>query len=200
MTALLKGPRGFARTQSLSRDLVGFVTGYAIMVLVVAIVRPRQVLSFHLPKLPLLLLSPFVGIACILAEYLVGMLTSFLRTKKLVTSIAIHSIYSSVSRVDFKDIASVLAMVVGEELILRQLLYNLLAADFILALWAVISVCTLAYAVNHLAFGIESVIAKLPSGLLYVLLFYMSGLSILVVIVAHVTQNVTLLLLARKRS
>jgi membrane protease YdiL (CAAX protease family) len=200
VTVLIRGPRGFGRSQSLSGDLVGFVLGYAVFLGVVALVRPRQVLAFNLPAfLPLLLLAPFVGLACILLEYLVGILLLFLRTGKLVTRVTVHSSYSTVSRIAIADILSILALVIGEELILRQLLYNLLATDFAMALWIVILLCTVAYAMNHLAFGIASVISKLPSGLLYVLLFYLSGLSIGVVIVAHATQNLTLLALSRKR-
>jgi len=200
VTVLIKGPRGFGQSQSLSRNLAGFVIGYAILLVVVALVRPQQVLAFNLPTfLPLLLLAPFVGIACILLEYLVGILLLFLRTRKLVTSVAVHSSYSAVSRIAIKDILSILALVIGEELILRQLLYNLLATELLMALWIVILLCTVVYAINHLIFGIASVISKLPSGLLYVLLFYASGLSIGVVIVAHATQNLTLLALSRKR-
>ena len=197
---LLKGPRGFGQSQSLSRNLVGFVMGYAVILVVVALVRPQQVLAFNLPTFrPLLLLAPLVGIACILLEYLVGILLLFLRTRKLVTRVAVHSSYSAVSRIAITDILSILALVIGEELILRQLLYNLLATDLAVALWIVILLCTVAYAMNHLGFGIASVISKLPSGLLYVLLFYVSGLSIGVVMVAHATQNLTLLALSRKR-
>ena len=200
VTVLIKDPRGFRQSQSLSRNLAGFVIGYAILLVVVALVRPQQVLAFNLPTfLPLLLLAPFVGIACILLEYLVGILLLFLRTRKLVTSVAVHSSYSAVSRIAIKDILSILALVIGEELILRQLLYNLLATELLMALWIVILLCTVVYAINHLIFGIASVISKLPSGLLYVLLFYASGLSIGVVIVAHATQNLTLLALSRKR-
>lgn len=200
MTALIKGPRGFGPSQSLSSGLVGFVVGYAVILVATALVRPQQVLLFNLPtSLPLLLLAPFVGIACILLEYLVGILLLFLRTGKLLTRVTVHNIYSTVSRIAIKDILSILALVIGEELILRQLLYNLLATDFALALWVVISICTVAYAMNHLSFGIASVISKLPSGLLYVLLFYASGLSIVAVIVAHATQNLVLLALSRTR-
>ena len=201
VTVLIKGPRGFGQSQSLSGDLLGFVMGYAVILVVVALVRPQQVLAFNLPtSLPPLLLAPFVGIACILLEYLVGVLLLFLRTRKLVTRVAVHSSYSAVSRIAIKDILSILALVIGEELILRQLLYNLLATDFAMAPWIVIVLCTVVYAMNHLSFGIASVISKLPSGLLYILLFCVSGLSIGVVILAHATQNLTLLALSRKRS
>jgi membrane protease YdiL (CAAX protease family) len=43
------------------------------------------------------------------------------------------------------------------------------------------------------------VISKLPSGLIYVLLFYVSGLSIAVVIIAHAAQNLTLLAWSRRQ-
>jgi uncharacterized protein len=200
VTALIKGPRGFGLGHSLSANLVGFVLGYLVILVVVAIVRPQQVLVFHLPTfLPLLLLAPLVGIACIVMEYLVGLLLLFLRTRTLVTRVAVHSSYSAVSRIAVKDILSILALVIGEELILRQLLYHLLATDFGMPRGAVFLLCTVAYAVNHLSFGITSVISKLPSGLLYILLFYASGLSIGVVIVAHATQNLALLALSRMR-
>jgi membrane protease YdiL (CAAX protease family) len=199
VTALIKSRRGARQSQSLSGDLVGFVIGYAVIVAVVAGMRPQQVLVFNLPPLlPLFLLAPFVGIACIFVEYLIGMLLLFLRTKQVVTRITVHDSYSAVQRIDIKDILSILALVVGEELILRQLLYNLLATDFAIGLFLVILLCTATYAINHLYFGVASVIAKLPSGLLYVLLFYFSGLAIGVVIVAHATQNLTLLALSRR--
>lgn len=197
---LLKGQRGLGRSQSLSGDLIGFVLGYALIVLAFALVRPQQVLSFHLPTLlRLFLLAPLVGLACILLEYLVGILLLFLRTKKLVTGVAVHSSYSAVSRIAITDILSVLALVIGEELVLRQLLFNLLATDFAMALWIVVLLCTVAYAINHLSFGVSSVISKLPSGLLYVSLFYVSGFSVGVVVIAHATQNLALLALSRRR-
>jgi membrane protease YdiL (CAAX protease family) len=200
VTVLIKGSRGFGQSRSLGSDLVGFVMGYAALLVVVALVRPHQVLAFNLPTvLPLLFVAPFVGIAAIFLEYLVGILIFLLRTRKLVTRVAVHSSYAAVSQIAFTDILSILALVIGEELILRQLLYNLLATDLAMALWVVILICTAVYAMNHLGFGIASVISKLPSGLLYVLLFYLSGLSIGVVMLAHATQNLTLLALSRRR-
>jgi len=201
VTVLIKDPRGFGQSQSLSRDLVGFLIGYAILLAVVGSVRPPYVLAFHLPTpLLLLLLAPLVGIACILLEYLVGILLLFLQTRRLVTRVTVHSSYAAVARISVTDILSIVALVIGEELILRQLLYKLLVTELALTLWVVILLCTVVYAVNHLVFGLAGVISKLPSGLLYVLLFYLSGLSIGVVIVAHATQNLTLLALSRRKS
>ena len=200
VTVLIKGPRGLGQSQSLCADLFGFIVGYAVIVAVVASMRPQEVLVFHFPTfLSLLLLAPIVGIASIILEYLVGILLLLLRTRKLVTRVAIHSTYSAISQIGINDILSIIALVIGEELILRQLLFNLLATDLAMALWIVILLCTVAYATNHLGFGMASAISKLPSGLLYVLLFYLSGLSVVTVIVAHVTQNITLLALSRTR-
>ena len=194
------GRRGFRQRQSLSGDLFGFVIGYAVTVATVALMRPRQVLAFHLPAfLPLLLLAPFAGIACILLEYVAGILLLFIQTKKLVTRVTIDSSYSAVPRIGVLDVLSVLALVIGEEIMLRQLLYNLLATDLAMAPCIVTPLCAAAYALNHLSFGVRSVISKLPSGLIYVLLFYVSGLSIAVVIIAHTAQNLTLLAWSRKQ-
>ncbi len=201
LTMLAKGLLGLGQSRSISGDLLGFVAGYAVILAVVVLVRPQQVLAFNVPaSLLLWLLVPFVGIACIFLEYLVGILLFFLRTRRLVTRVAIHSSYSAFSRIDLKDVLCILALVVGEELVLRQLLFNLLATDFAMALWIVILLCTVIYALNHLSFGVTSVISKLASGLLYVLLFYASGLSVGAVILAHATQNLTLLALSRTRA
>jgi len=201
MTALIKGPRGFARTGSLSGSLVGFVIGYVVVVLVLALGRTHQLLTFEWPTfLPLLVLAPFAGLACIALEYLVGVLILYLRTKRLVTRVTIHSSYSVFPRIHVRDILSVLVVVVGEELVLRQFLYSLLAEDLAIEVWLVIVLCAVTYAINHLSFGASSAISKFPSGLLYVWLFYISGLSVAVVIVAHATQNLTLLGLSRQSS
>jgi membrane protease YdiL (CAAX protease family) len=200
VTVVLKGPRGFKPGESLSGDLAGFVVGYAALLAVFALVRPERVLTFNLPAfLPLLLLAPFVGLACIVVEYLVGILLVSLRTGKLVTAVSVHGSYAAVPRITVADVLSVFALVVGEELVLRQVLFGLLSADLGLALWQVITLCTMAYALNHLSFGVASVVSKLPSGLAYVLLYYVSGMSLGVVVVAHAAQNFTLLAFSRRR-
>jgi membrane protease YdiL (CAAX protease family) len=199
VSALLKGRRAFGRSLSLSDQLVGFVVGYAIVVVVTALFRPHEVLVFRLPTfLPVLLLAPCVGLACIALEYLSGVGWLFLRTGRIVTRATIDLSYSAYSRIDAIDIASVTAFLIGEELILRQFLFSLLRTDFALALWPVCLICAAVFAVNHLPFGTSSAVSKLSSGLLYVLLYYLSGRSVLVVILAHAAQNLTLLAWSRR--
>src|SRR5262249_46763434 len=156
----------------ISGDLMGFLAGYAVVLLVVALARPQQVLACHMPTSWLLfLLAPLAGIACILVEYLVGILLVFLRTRRLVTRVAVHGSYSAVSRIGSKDVVSILMLVVGEELVLRQLLYSLLADDLAMAPWIVMVTCAVVYGVNHLNFGLTSAIAKMASGLICIMLF-----------------------------
>jgi hypothetical protein len=201
VTALMKGPLGFVRIGSLGGSLVGFVIGYPVLVVVVALVRPDQVLAFEWPtSLSLLVLAPLAGIACIALEYLVGVVILYARTRRLVARVTVHSSYAAFPRIDGKDIVCVLVVVVGEELILRQFLFRLLATDLAIAASLAILLCAVVYAINHLAFGATSAIAKFPSGLVYVWLFYVSGLSVAVVVVAHATQNLTLLGLSRRSS
>jgi membrane protease YdiL (CAAX protease family) len=71
--------------------------------------------------------------------------------------------------------------------------------DFGSQIGLVIALCAFVYALNHITFGPGSVVAKLPTGLIYTLLFYFSGLSIVIPILAHATQNLALLTLARSR-
>jgi len=138
-------------------------------------------------------LSPLAVVALMM-----GILIFLVRTRQLVTRVAVHGSYSGVARIGVKDVLSIVALVICEELVLRQLLYRLLADDLALASWAAIATCTIVYGVNHVSFGLTSVIPKLASGLLYAMLFVVSGLSIGVVILAHVTQNLALLALSRR--
>ena len=200
ITVLLRGPRGFKPSDSLSGDLSGFALGFAAICAVVALVRPERVLVFHPPPfLPLLVLAPLAGVARLWSEYFVGMLLVFLRSGKLVTRVAIHSSYSAVPRITPADVLVVVAVVMGEELVLRQLLYNLVTVDLGASVGKAVALCSVVYALNHLSFGVGSVIAKIPSGLVYVGLYCLSGRSIGVVIIAHATQNLTLLALSRRR-
>jgi hypothetical protein len=138
------------------------------------------------------------GGLCILLEYWVGVVLVSLRSRTLVTRMAIHWSYGSTSPFGLKDIAAILAFVVAEEWVLRQTLFSVLQ-DFGLSLALIIGLCTCIYALNHITFGPGSVVTKLPSGLVYTLLFCFSGFSIVIPILAHATQNLALLMLAHSR-
>jgi membrane protease YdiL (CAAX protease family) len=90
-------------------------------------------------------------------------------------------------------------IVLGEELLYRQLWIGLLQGSLGLGAPAALAISSLAYGVNHLAFGGLSVLSKAASGLVYGGLFLAAGGSLWPALVAHGVQNLLLLELARRR-
>lgn len=185
--------------RSLAGSLVGMIVAYALLGAAAVLVAPQHALQFKWPVAPIFYLAAILaGGLCILLEYSVGAVLVSLRSRTLVTRMTVHSSYASASRIGLWDIATILVFVIGEEWVLRQMLFSVLQ-EFALSLGLVIAICTFVYALNHITFGLGSMAAKLSSGLIYTFLFYFSGLSIVIPILAHATQNVTLLMLARSR-
>jgi hypothetical protein len=185
--------------RSLAGSLVGMIVAYALLGAAAVWIAPQHALQFQWAVAPIYYMAAILaGGLCILLEYSVGVVLVSLRSRTLVTHMTVHSSYASASRVGLWDIATVLVFVIGEEWVLRQMLFSVLR-DFGLQIGLVVALCTFVYALNHITFGPGSVVAKLPSGLVYTLLFYCSGLSIIIPIVAHGTQNLGLLMLARSR-
>ncbi|HZF13041.1 MAG TPA: CPBP family glutamic-type intramembrane protease [Thermoanaerobaculia bacterium] len=89
-------------------------------------------------------------------------------------------------------------IVVGEEILYRQLWLGALHGSLGLALPLALLASALAYGLNHLAFGATSVVAKTVTGLLLGGL-YLAGGSLWPPIVAHGLQNLALFGLARER-
>jgi hypothetical protein len=88
-------------------------------------------------------------------------------------------------------------VVVGEELLYRQVWIGALHGSFGLALPLALAVSALAYGLNHLAFGVTSVVAKTLTGLLYGGLYLLGGQSVWLPIVTHGLQNLALFGLAK---
>lgn len=185
--------------RSLAGRLVGMIVAYALLGAAAVWVAPRHALQFQLPVAPIYyLVAILAGGLCIFLEYSVGVVLLALRSGTLVTRMTVHSSYASASRAGLQDIAAILVFVLGEEWVLRQMLFSVLQG-FRLPLGLVIALCTFVYALNHITFGPGSVVAKLSSGFIYTLLFCISGFSIVIPILAHATQNLMLLALARTR-
>ena len=185
--------------RSLAGSLIGMIVAYALLGAAAVWVAPQHALHFQWPAVPIYYLAAILaGGLCILLEYSVGVVLLSLRSRTLVTRMTIHSSYATASRLGLWDIAAILVFVIGEEWVLRQMLFSVLQ-EFALSLGLIIAICTFVYALNHITFGLGSMVAKLSSGLIYTLLFYFSGLSIVIPILAHATQNLVLLMLARSR-
>jgi len=185
---------------SLREGLLGTVGAYVIIVALVLMIQPAAILDFHAPtSFWWYIAAPLIGIACIGLEYLVGMGILYLKTGTLVTRAGVHHTYTGPSKISFFDVLFIVLFVIGEELLLRQMLYRILANDFELAIGLVIAVCVLVYALNHVTFGVQSMIGKLFSGFVYVMVYQLAGLAVIIPILAHITQNLSLLTLARRK-
>ncbi len=90
-------------------------------------------------------------------------------------------------------------IVVGEELLYRQVWYGVLHRSFGLALPAALALSSVAYGLNHLAFGGLTVLSKTLSGVLYGALFLAAGESLWPAILTHGLQNLLLFRIARNR-
>ncbi|NOX62162.1 MAG: CPBP family intramembrane metalloprotease [Chloroflexi bacterium] len=182
--------------RSLGMNLLGMVAGYLLIITLIAIAKPDYVFAYRAPFTPwLYILAPLLGVFSLFMEYIVGVLLVRIQSGKLITRIVVHSSYANPPRISIFEIILVLVFVICEELVLRQILFSLLLDSFAMPIWPVIGFVTLIYAINHITFGPQSVITKLFSGAIYSTAYYLSGFALIIPILGHMTQNLTLLLI-----
>lgn len=194
---LLALPFQWKAKQSIFYSLVGMVGAYVIVTVLTLLVKREGIVTFYSAPLYFYLLAPLVGVFVIFCEYYIGVFQLFFATGKRIRGFHVHS-YSNYAQIRIIDILMILAFVVGEELILRQSFALMFLNDFHLDVSVTIILCAIIYALNHITFGLQVVVQKVASGLIYTTLYYVSGLAILIPIIAHATQNLTLLALSRK--
>jgi len=195
---LLALPFRWKANKSMFYSLIGMVVAYMIVIILTFAVKPEAILTFNSTYYYFYLLAPFIGILVLLFEYYIGVLQLYFKTGKLVTKFNVHTSYSNYKKIGVLDIVAILIFVIGEELILRQTFALMFLKDFQWGVGITIFLCAFIYAINHITFGLSVVVQKLASGLIYTVLYYISGLAIIIPIVAHATQNLALLALSRK--
>ena len=79
-----------------------------------------------------------------------------------------------------------------EELIFRQIVISGILVPMGLDIWAAAVLSAFFYSLNHVYFGRFAVIQKMTSGMVYSALFVLSGGNILVSILCHCVQNLSL--------
>lgn len=188
----------FRRNKSLAQSLLGMVAAYAIVMAITTIVRPSDVLVWRLGNPIFYIMAPVISIGALGLEYVVGWFYHWATTGTQLRGLSVHSAYAGFQSVTVVDVATILALVVGEEFILRQTPMLIFRHAFGWSVEAVIVAASIIYALNHINFGISVTIQKLVTGLIYSFLFVWSGWSILVPIIAHGTQNMILLALSRR--
>jgi uncharacterized protein len=135
-----------------------------------------------------------LGVCAPLIEFGVGWALALARGQR-VGRFALHD-RSSVASTTV--IVSMVAVAVGEEVVFRGLGLTLLQRYLGWVTLAAIAVTAAVYGLNHLYFGWLTVAQKTVTGLLLGILFNVAGCSVLVPILAHVTQNLMVLLVVGK--
>ncbi|KYN75721.1 CPBP family intramembrane glutamic endopeptidase [Clostridium sporogenes] len=90
----------------------------------------------------------------------------------------------------------ILSIFIGifEEVVYRQLWFNILFKDFKLHIVVVFIITSFVYALNHIFLGKQVFFQKILAGVVYGGLFYLSGFNILIPIITHCLENTVILL------
>lgn len=175
--------------------ILGNVVIDILLITLVFLVAREQYFYLNVPPAYMYLIALFGGLLCIILEYTVGAIQFLIRNKKL-PDYRVHAFYDI--KVTPALIVLIIVLVVCEELILRQFMFSIFYNMMGLGLLLTVLLCALIYSLNHLYFGVNTLVQKFVSGLVYTLLFYFSGSSIVMPIVAHSVQNLALLFLSRR--
>lgn len=181
---------------SVFESLMGMISGYIALLAAIFFASPEKVGKFSMPSLWVYPVAIAAGFLIIALEICTGTLLFFIQNGKLPSGVRVHESYAAVRNIRLMDIIAVIMFVVLEEIILRQVAYNTLVSiglpkdNFVLLLVILSAI----YAVNHVTFSINAVFQKFFSGMIFVLLYLLSGQSLVAPITAHLVQNLFLLL------
>lgn len=186
------------KVRKLSIDYLGMIVSYFVILLfsfLSGVGHPLDtVFDFNAFGILVAIVS---GVFCIGIEYLIGVLLNFCSTKRWVLKISVHSVYSDARKIDIWDILAVGVFVVLEEFVFRSAIINILL-DLKLSITIIVIIDIIVFSLNHVHWGLFVFIQKLFSGCIFVLLYIMFGYNIIMPIIAHLTQNITLLWMSRR--
>jgi uncharacterized protein len=177
--------------------LVYFAAPYLAVTLATLAVRSGLV-AFRRPDAWLLVLAAVAAPAGLAAEMLIHAIVSRWRNGRWPRGIALDRSWSA--RRTAADHLLLAAIVLGEELFYRVIWIGILESSWGLPFAAALALSSLAYGLNHLAFGATTVVSKTAAGVLYGLLYRLGGGSIWLPFVAHELQNLLLFRLTAARS
>lgn len=147
---------------------------------------------------PLLLgLAALAAPVALGVEYLIGALAAYEPGGKLLRGVTTQAFWrGQLSPADWLVLAVV---VVGEEFFFRAVWLGTLGGSLGFPAALALAISSLAYGLNHMAFGRTAVVSKTASGLVYGGLYLLGGGSLWPPVVAHGLQNVILFWLGRER-
>ena len=106
--------------------------------------------------------------------------------------IGLHERWSAVSAA---AVAAVVVTAAAEELVFRGVWLPVLERSLGWLAAAAIALTSVIYGLNHLFFGWLTVVQKTVTGVALGVLFELSGFHLVVPVIAHVTQNLVVLLI-----
>ena len=172
------------------------VLPYLLVALGVWFARP-ELLIFRGANALLLLLALFTALLALIIEYGIHAAAVYATTGRVPGTITVQRFWQR--GLTSKDHLLLLLIAVGEEILYRMIWFGVLHYSFQLPVGAAVAISSLAYGLNHLAFGFVSVVSKTITGAIYCLLYLLGGQSVLLPILAHAVQNVVLFQLTKER-
>jgi hypothetical protein len=166
-----------------------------VVPLILAIAVAPDLMRFRLASLYWHAIGLLAGPVIMVSEMALGaILAGHVRNLRKVRFV-VHPYWS---RLPAWMLALSVGLVVAEELTFRQAWLSILSGPLGLSASLGVLVAAVAYALNHISFGLRSLPQKLLAGIAYGLLFVGSGGAVLVPVLAHFGQNLCLALLGRR--
>lgn len=162
-----------------------------VVVLVAVSISPEYVLFLNFPAFWFYPISVLIGPLCIIFEYIVNGFYLYLKKGFFPNRFGVHSFW--VESNESLHLILMLFITTGEELIFRQMMFSLLIGFFKYSFLQTLLFTSFVYAANHINMGFNSTGTKFLTGMIYGSLYYISGSSIIVPIIVHYVQNITLL-------
>lgn len=144
------------------------------------------------------ILSFIMSFICIGIEIFEAMLIHFFKYRFWIKNIEVHEIIEK-KNILF-DIIVIFIGALCEEIIFRQVFFNITYNVFNINIYIVIILSAFIYSINHIYFGANAVFQKFIVGIIYSLLFVYSSFSIIAPVITHFLQNFILYILSFRRN
>ncbi|WP_157151303.1 CPBP family intramembrane glutamic endopeptidase [Brachyspira sp. SAP_772] len=145
-----------------------------------------------------IVLAFIMSFVCIAIEIIEVAAVHFIKYKFWIKKISVHEIINKNNI--FFDIIIIFIGAICEEIIFRQVFFNILYNILEVNIFIVIIISAFTYSINHIYFGANAVFQKFIVGIIYSLLFVYSSFSIIIPAITHFLQNLILYILSFKRS
>ena len=144
------------------------------------------------------ILAFIMSFVCIGIEIFEAMLIHFFKYRFWIKNIEVHEIIEK-KNILF-DIIIIFIGALCEEIIFRQVFFNITYNVFNINIYIVIILSAFIYSINHIYFGANAVFQKFIVGIIYSLLFVYSSFSIIAPVITHFLQNFILYILSFRRN